>query len=57
MFELSDSEFENWRCQFVTFNSYKMGLRYKPFAFTELGVAMLSSVLNSITGTVLVIVV
>ena len=28
-------------------NSVKMGLRRNPFAFTELGVAMLSSVLNS----------
>lgn len=48
MFELSGSEFENWRCQFGTSNlSDKMGLRYAPFVFTEQGVAMLSSVLNS----------
>ena len=48
MFQLSDSEFKNWRSQFVTSNSSdKMGLRYRPFAFTEQGVAMLSSVLNS----------
>ena len=48
MFQLSDSEFKNWRSQFVTSNSSdKMGLRYPPFAFTEQGVAMLSSVLNS----------
>jgi len=47
MFELTTQEFENWRSQFVTSNKEKMGLRYKPMAFTEQGVAMLSSVLNS----------
>ncbi|GAB6060960.1 ORF6N domain-containing protein [Desulfonatronum parangueonense] len=47
MFELSTNELENWRCQFGTSNSDKMGLRYPPMAFTEQGVAMLSSVLNS----------
>lgn len=47
MFELTEIELNNWRSQFVTSNSEKMGLRYKPFAFTEQGVAMLSSVLNS----------
>lgn len=48
MFELNKEEFTNWRSQFVTSNSSdKMGLRYAPFVFTEQGVAMLSSVLNS----------
>ena len=47
MFELSTQEFMNWRSQFVTSNSDKMGLRYAPFCFTEQGVTMLSSVLNS----------
>ena len=47
MFELTKIEFENWRSQFVTSNSDKMGLRYAPMAFTEQGVAMLSSVLRS----------
>jgi ORF6N domain len=47
MFELTKQEFENWRSQFVTSNSDKMGLRYIPYAFTEQGVAMLSSVLKS----------
>ena len=47
MFELSKEEFTNWRSQFVTSNHDKMGLRYSPMAFTEQGVAMLSSVLNS----------
>lgn len=47
MFELTETEFLNWRSQFVTSNSDKMGLRYAPMAFTEHGVLMLSSVLNS----------
>jgi hypothetical protein len=45
MFELSQVEFDSLRSQFVT--SKRGGLRYMPFAFTEQGVAMLSSVLNS----------
>ena len=47
MFELTKKELENWRCQIGTSNNIKMGLRYSPMAFTEQGVAMLSSVLNS----------
>ena len=47
MFQLSKDEFEVWRSQFVTSNADKKGLRWRPFAFTEQGVAMLSSVLNS----------
>src|ERR1017187_4104101 len=47
MFEMTAQELENWRSQFVISNSDKMGLRYSPFCFTEQGVAMLSSVLNS----------
>ncbi len=47
MFELTKEEFQDWRSQFVTSKSEKMGLRYPPFAFTEQGVAMLSSVLKS----------
>ena len=48
MFKLSKEEFAHWRSQFVTSNSSDMmGLRYPPMAFTEQGVAMLSSVLNS----------
>jgi ORF6N domain len=47
MFEMSKSELENWRSQFVTSNSDLMGLRYSPFCFTESGVTMLSYVLNS----------
>lgn len=48
MFQLSKKEFEDWRSQIVTSNSGdKMGLRYRPYAFTQEGVAMLSSVLRS----------
>jgi len=47
MFELAKDEFQNWRSQFVTSNRDKMGLRHNPMAFTEQGVTMLSSVLNS----------
>lgn len=45
MFELSLEEEQNLRCQFGT--SSWGGLRYSSMAFTEQGVAMLSSVLNS----------
>lgn len=45
MFELTEEEYENLRCQFGT--SRWGGARYIPMAFTEQGVAMLSSVLNS----------
>jgi hypothetical protein len=48
MFRLNKEELENWRSQFATSNpAAQMGLRRPPYAFTELGVAMLSSVLNS----------
>ena len=50
MFQMDKPEFENWKSQFVTSNSNKMGLRKLPFVFTEQGVAMLSSVLNSKTA-------
>ena len=45
MFELTENEWLNLRSQFVT--SSWGGTRYLPFAFTEQGVAMLSSVLRS----------
>jgi len=47
MFELNDSEFADWRSQFVISKSDRQGLRHAPMAFTEQGVAMLSSVLRS----------
>ena len=46
MFVLNKEEFDCLRSQFVTSNK-RGGTRYMPFAFTEQGVAMLSSVLNS----------
>ena len=45
MFELTKNEFQNLRSQIVT--SSWGGARYIPMAFTEQGVAMLSSVLKS----------
>ncbi len=48
MFTLSEKEWENLRSQFVT--SSWGGTRYRPNAFTEQGVAMLSSILNSKTA-------
>ena len=46
MFEVSLEELS--RSQIVTLNKGRgQNVKYKPFAFTELGVAMLSSVLNS----------
>ncbi|MBX4200900.1 ORF6N domain-containing protein [Candidatus Parcubacteria bacterium] len=47
MFQLNKDELKNWRSQIVTSKSEKMGLRQLPLVFTEQGVAMLSSVLNS----------
>lgn len=48
MFQLSKDEWTNLRSQFVT--SSWGGTRKLPFAFTEQGVAMLSSILNSDTA-------
>jgi len=47
MFQLTQEELENWKSQIVTSNREKMGLRKPPLVFSEQGVAMLSSVLNS----------
>jgi hypothetical protein len=46
-FEMTSDELENRRSQFVTSNKDRKGLRYAPFCFTEHGVLMRSSVLNS----------
>jgi hypothetical protein len=46
MFQLNKEEFDNFRFHFGT-SSYWGGRRYRPYAFTEQGVAMLSSVLHS----------
>ncbi len=47
MFQLNLQEVISLRSQIVTSNKGRGGQRYLPYAFTEQGVAMLSSVLNS----------
>ncbi len=47
MFQLSDEEARTLRSQFVISKQGRGGRRYLPYVFTEQGVAMLSSVLNS----------
>jgi hypothetical protein len=47
VFQLNDVDVKNWKSQIVMSNSINMGLRRNPYAFTELGIAMLSSVLKS----------
>ncbi|PCJ27881.1 MAG: DNA-binding protein [Flavobacteriales bacterium] len=48
MFELSKKEWDSLRSQFVTLNTGRgQHSKYLPFAFTEQGIAMLSSVLRS----------
>lgn len=48
MFQLSKEELEDWRSQIVMSNpAARMSLRRQPYAFTEHGVVMLSSVLGS----------
>ena len=47
MFQLSKEEFENWKSQSVISNADRMGIRRVPYAFTDYGILMLSSVLNS----------
>ena len=47
MFQLNDDEAQILRSQFVTSKKGSGGRRYNPYAFTEQGVAMLSSVLRS----------
>ena len=47
MFQLSDQELKDLRCQIGTSSSSYGGRRYRPLVFTEQGVAMLSSVLQS----------
>jgi hypothetical protein len=47
MFQMSKEEMEDWKSHIVISNREKMGLRKPPLVFTEQGVAMLSSVLNS----------
>jgi hypothetical protein len=51
MFQFSEEELENWRSQIVMSNpAAKMSLRRSPYAFTELGVAILSTVIRTKTA-------
>lgn len=50
MFQMTREELSDWKSQNVISNKEKMGLRKPPNVFTEQGVAMLSSVLNSETA-------
>lgn len=45
MFQLTREEADRLRSQYVTFNNWK--IKYLPYAFTEHGILMLASVLNS----------
>jgi len=47
MFQLTKEELEKWKSQIVTSNKEVMGLRKRPYVFTEQGVAMLSAVIKS----------
>ncbi len=38
MFQLNDEESDFLRCQFGTSKNHRGGHRYKPYAFTELGI-------------------
>ncbi|MBI3193604.1 MAG: ORF6N domain-containing protein, partial [Ignavibacteriae bacterium] len=47
MYRLTPDEFESLRFHFGTSKKGRGGRRYLPYVFTELGVAMLSSILKS----------
>ena len=47
VFRLSEKEFANWKSQIVISNSERMGLRKRPYAFTEHGITMLAALLKS----------
>lgn len=47
MFELTKEELNGWRNEYASSNRDVMGIRITPFVFTEHGILMLSSVLNS----------
>lgn len=47
MFQMTPEEMKTWKSQIVISGNDKMGLRKPPYVFTEQGVAMLSSVLNT----------
>ncbi len=51
MFEITFEEYKILRSQIASFNSnQKISSKYRPYAFTEQGIAMLSSILNSTTA-------
>ena len=43
VFQLSEKEFANWKSQIVISNSERMGLRKRPYAFTEHGITIAST--------------
>ena len=45
MFQMNKEDIEEWKSQIVISNSIKMGLRKLLYAFTQLGVAMLTMTL------------
>jgi len=47
MFQLTNDEWDSLRSQIVTSKTNRGGRRYVPYVFTEQGVSMLSSVINS----------
>jgi hypothetical protein len=47
MFQLTNDEWNYLRSQIVISNNNRGGRRYAPYVFTEQGVSMLSSVINS----------
>jgi phage regulator Rha-like protein len=47
MFQLTDEEWDSLRSQIVISKNNRGGRRYAPYVFTEQGVSMLSSVINS----------
>ena len=49
-FQMTKEEFIDWKSQTVMSDSDKIGLRRPPFVFTEQGVAMLSTIINTETA-------
>ena len=53
MFQVNENEFETLRCQIGTSNESRGGRRYTAYVFTDQGLDMLSSVLQSKEATVI----
>lgn len=47
VFQMDEDEFMNWKSQIVISNSERMGLRKRPFVFTEHGLTMMAALLRS----------